>query len=86
MVGHTATDPNFTAGGQRIRYSIAVGHASGPFGVDVELWCQPIATELASCCDANQDVLLLRDSNTSLTSGKAAREVSKRVAGIMKAR
>jgi hypothetical protein len=41
--GAAATDSDFTAGGDRIRYSVAVDAATGPFGVTAELWFQPIA-------------------------------------------
>lgn len=40
--GDAADDPNFTAGGDLVRYSVAVGHAEGPFRVQAELWYQPI--------------------------------------------
>ena len=40
--GEALNDADFTAGGDRIRYSIAVGQAQGPFQVDVELLYQPI--------------------------------------------
>lgn len=42
VVGDAAADPNFTAGGDLVRYSVALGNASGPFHVEVELWYQPI--------------------------------------------
>jgi hypothetical protein len=41
--GDAEGDPDFLGGGDRIRYSIAVGDAQGPFRVEVELWYQPIA-------------------------------------------
>jgi hypothetical protein len=40
--GAAATDPDFAAGGDRIRYSIAVGTAQGPFTVTARLYYQPI--------------------------------------------
>lgn len=41
--GDAEGDADFLGGGDRIRYSIAVGDAQGPFRVEVELWYQPIA-------------------------------------------
>lgn len=38
-----ATDPDFAAGEDRVRYSIPVGAARGPFSITAELWYQPIA-------------------------------------------
>ena len=40
--GAAAGDADFIGGGDRVRYSVAVGGASGPFTVDVELLYQPI--------------------------------------------
>ena len=42
VVGDAATDPNFTAGGALVRYSISPGNAPGPFHIEVEPWYQPI--------------------------------------------
>jgi hypothetical protein len=42
IVGGAATDANFTGGGDRVRLNAAVGNASGPFTVEVELLYQPI--------------------------------------------
>jgi hypothetical protein len=41
--GEAAMDPDFTAGGDAVRYSVAAGEAQGPFQVEAELWYQPIA-------------------------------------------
>jgi hypothetical protein len=41
--GGAEADPDFTAGGDQIRYSAAVGDAQGPFQIEAELWYQPIA-------------------------------------------
>ena len=41
--GDAAGDADFTGGGDRIRYSVALGDAQGPFKVEAELWFQPIA-------------------------------------------
>jgi hypothetical protein len=41
--GEAEGDGDFQGGGDRIRYSIAVGDAPGPFRLEVELWYQPIA-------------------------------------------
>jgi hypothetical protein len=40
--GAAADDPDFTGGSDRVRYSIDLNGASGPFKVDVELLYQPI--------------------------------------------
>ena len=39
--GDAAADPDFTGEGDRIRYSVSVLGAQGPFQVDAELWYQP---------------------------------------------
>ena len=41
-LGAAATDPDFAAGSDRIRYSVAVDASAGPFTVEAELWFQPI--------------------------------------------
>ena len=41
VVGDAADDPNFTAAGDLVRYSVALGDATGPFHVEAELWYQP---------------------------------------------
>jgi hypothetical protein len=41
--GEAAADPDFTAPGDRVRYTIDVGDNSGPFTVEAELLYQPIA-------------------------------------------
>ena len=43
VVGDAKMDPDFTGGGDSIRYSVATSSAQGPFTVDAELWYQPIA-------------------------------------------
>jgi hypothetical protein len=43
VVGPASTDPDFTGGGDSIRYSVPVGNGQGPFQVEAELWYQPIA-------------------------------------------
>lgn len=42
VIGDAAADPDFTANGDRVQYSVALGDAQGPFQVAVELWYQPI--------------------------------------------
>ena len=42
VIGDAADDPNFTAAGDQVRYSIDLGSAQGPFQIEVELWYQPI--------------------------------------------
>ena len=41
--GYARDDDSFREGGDRIRYSVALGRAQGPFRIEAELWCQPIA-------------------------------------------
>ena len=48
VMGTAAADPNFTGAGHRLRYSVAVGQARGPFRVDAELWYQPIGYRWAN--------------------------------------
>ena len=48
MHGDAATMPNFTGGGDRVRYSIAVANAPGPFAVEAELLYQPIGYRWAN--------------------------------------
>lgn len=42
VVGDAAEDPSFSAGEDRVRYSVWVGNAQGPLKVEAELWYQPI--------------------------------------------
>lgn len=42
VYGDAAADPDFTAGGDRVRYRLDVAGATGPFTVDAELRYQPI--------------------------------------------
>ncbi len=46
--GAAAEDPDFTAGGDRVRYSVAFGDAEGPFQMEAELWYQPVAYRWAA--------------------------------------
>jgi hypothetical protein len=41
--GGAAQDADFRGGGDRIRYSVEIAGAAGPFSIDAELWYQPIA-------------------------------------------
>jgi hypothetical protein len=41
--GDAEGDADFSGGGDRIRYAVAVGDAPGPYQVTAELWYQPIA-------------------------------------------
>jgi hypothetical protein len=41
--GEATSDADFTGGRDRIRYSIPVGNAQGPFQLEAELWFQPIS-------------------------------------------
>lgn len=46
--GDAAQDPAFTDTGHRVRYSVAVGNAQGPFHVEAELWYEPIGFRWAN--------------------------------------
>ena len=46
--GEAMDDNDFAAGGDKIRYSMPVGSAQGPFQVEAELWFQPISYRWAS--------------------------------------
>ena len=46
--GEAANDADFTGGGDKIRYSIALAGAQGPFRVEAELWFQPISFRWAN--------------------------------------
>ncbi|MBV9503658.1 MAG: hypothetical protein JO323_01495 [Acidobacteriia bacterium] len=48
VIGEAASDPNFTDAGDRVRYSVPLGDAAGPFTVDVELLYQPIGYRWAN--------------------------------------
>jgi hypothetical protein len=42
VVGGAFDDRDFSGGGDRTRYSVALEDAQGPFQIDAELWCQPV--------------------------------------------
>ncbi|PWT99414.1 MAG: hypothetical protein C5B51_27170 [Terriglobia bacterium] len=46
--GEAASDPDFTDAGDKIRYSVALGNAPGPFQVEAELWYQPVGYRWAN--------------------------------------
>jgi mono/diheme cytochrome c family protein len=48
VIGHALEDNDFTASGDRIRYSVAVGEAPGPFRIEAELRYQTIGFRWAS--------------------------------------
>lgn len=48
VYGEAAADPGFTGAGSRVRYSVSLGDALGPFEVQAELWYQPIAYRWAN--------------------------------------
>ena len=48
VYGSAAEDPAFTDAGHRVRYSVAVGNATGPFHVEAELWYEPIGFRWAN--------------------------------------
>jgi hypothetical protein len=48
VIGDARQDGDFRGGGDRVRYSIPVGSAPGPFRIEAELWFQPIAHRWAA--------------------------------------
>jgi hypothetical protein len=48
VAGSANTDDDFLGSGDRVRYSVALPAAVGPFQVDVELWFQPISYRWAA--------------------------------------
>jgi len=46
--GGAADDADFTGAGDRVRYSIALSDAEGPFQLEAELWYQPISYRWAT--------------------------------------
>ena len=48
VIGGASADEDFTGAGDRVRYSVALGDAPGPFQIDAELWFQPISNRWAS--------------------------------------
>jgi hypothetical protein len=48
VLGEAASDPDFVGGGDRVRYSVPVGSAVGPFQVEAELCYQPTSYRWAN--------------------------------------
>ena len=48
VLGNALQDSAFTDAGHKVRYSVPVGNAQGPFHVEVELWYQPIGYRWAN--------------------------------------
>ena len=46
--GSAFEDGDFTGAGDRVRYSVTLGDAQGPFQIEAELWYQPIAYRWAA--------------------------------------
>src|SRR5207249_5004159 len=46
--GGAVTDSDFTGGGDKIRYSVALGDSQGPYQVEAEFWFQPISFRWAN--------------------------------------
>jgi len=46
--GDAMNDPDFAGGGDKIRYSVPLGGAQGPYRVEAELWFQPISYRWAN--------------------------------------
>jgi hypothetical protein len=73
VVGDAVNDPNFSDAGARVEYCAALGNATGPFHVEVELYYQPIgyrwAHNLASYDSA--ETKRMTSYYQSLASGSA---------------
>jgi len=48
VYGGAADDTDFTDTGDRVRYSVPIGNAVGPFQIEAELWYQPIGFRWAN--------------------------------------
>ena len=48
VIGSASADEDFRGAEDRVRYSVVLGDASGPFQIDAELWFQPISNRWAS--------------------------------------
>jgi hypothetical protein len=48
VYGGAADDPNFTGAGDKVKYSVALHGAQGPFEVEAELWYEPIGYRWAN--------------------------------------
>jgi hypothetical protein len=48
VYGGAPNDPNFTGGGDRVRYSMPIHNANGPLHIEAELWYQPIGYRWAN--------------------------------------
>ena len=46
--GSAFEDADFTGGGDKLRYSVVLGDAQGPFQIEAELWYQPISYRWAT--------------------------------------
>jgi hypothetical protein len=46
--GGAVEDPNFIGGSDRVKYSVDIANAQGPFVVEVEVWYQPIGFRWAN--------------------------------------
>ena len=77
VIGEAAADPDFTESGDRVQYSISIGHAEGPLRISAELWYQPIgyrwAHNLAGYKSAETDRMVqYYDSLSSTTAVELA--------------
>lgn len=48
VIGSASADEDFRGAEDRVRYSVMLGDAAGPFQIDAELWFQPISNRWAS--------------------------------------
>jgi len=55
--GGAMNDEDFTSGGDKIRYSIPLGDAQGPYQVEAEFWFQPISFRWANNLKTYNDAM-----------------------------
>jgi hypothetical protein len=55
--GEAMNDPDFGSGGDKIRYSVPVGNAQGPFQIEAEFWFQPISFRWANNLRTYKDAM-----------------------------
>jgi len=72
VYGSAASDPSFTAAGDRVRYSIELHEAKGPFRIEAELWYQPIGYRWAKNLKAYETAAEPRRFNKYFDSMESA--------------
>lgn len=72
VVGDAMNDPAFMGGSHRVRYSVPLGNATGPFVVQAELWYQPIGYRWANNLKPYDNAAEPRRFNNYFDSMKAS--------------